>query len=108
MASFHKQQTKKGVALGTLIPVIFSPLVCFLIYSYRVPRQADGTNFQFWEFYETLLGHQTQLPTFISLCALANLPVFFYLLNKKKDWIARGMIYSTMAYAIVYFILKLN
>ena len=107
MVAYYKQQTKKGVALGTIIPVIFSPLVCFLIFSYRTPHHPDGGLFKFWDFYNTLLTHETQLPTFLSLCALSNLPIFFILLNKKKDWIARGMIYSTMAYALVYFILKL-
>ena len=106
MAAHYKQQTKKGVALGTIIPVLFSPLVCFLIFSYRTPHHPDGGLFNFWGFYNTLLTHETQLPTFLSLCALSNLPIFFILLQKKKDWIARGMIYSTMAYAIVYFVIK--
>lgn len=107
MISHYKQQTKKGVVLGAIVPIIFSPLVCFLLFSYRVPKRGDGTLFNFWEFYDTLLTHETQLPTFLSLCALSNLPFFFLLLRKKKDWVAKGMIYSTIAYAIVFFAMKL-
>jgi hypothetical protein len=106
MVAHYKRQTKIGVLLGTIVPVIFSPLVCFLIYNLRTPHKPDGALFNFWEFYQTLLTHEVQLPTFLSLCALSNLPIFFLLLKKNKDWIARGMIYSTLGYTIVYFVLK--
>ncbi|MFT6746689.1 MAG: hypothetical protein ACJAZ2_001033 [Glaciecola sp.] len=102
-----KKQIKKGIALGAVVPVVFSPLICFLIFNHRRPQYPDGGAFHFWDFYTTLLTHEMQFPTFLSLCALSNLPVFFWLLKKKKDWIARGMIYSTMVYAIIYFAMKM-
>ena len=101
-----KKQTKIGIALGAVVPVVFSPLVCLLIFNHRRPQYPDGGVFKYWDFYNTLLTHETQFPTFLSLCALSNLPLFFWLLKKKKDWIARGMIISTMAYAMAFFILE--
>ncbi len=98
MASHQKQQTKKGVVLGTILPVLFSPIVAFILYSYKIPEAGDGSLMTFWEFYDEMFTSQVRLPIFISLCALANRPGFFIFMNKKTDWIGKGMIYSTLGY----------
>ena len=105
---FYKRQQKKGVSLGAIIPILVSPIVAKILYNYRTPEKPDGEMFTFSEFFDSILDSSTQLPVFISLCAIGNLPVFFLLLRKKKDWIAKGVIYSTIGYALVYFILKLT
>ncbi len=94
--------------MGLVIPTLSSPLVCLILRMYRTPVGETGHAIPFWDFYAAILNNPVQLPTFISLCTISNLIVFAILLQKQKDWIARGMIFSTICHAIVYFILKLN
>lgn len=101
-----KKDQKLGLLIGTLTPVLFSPVTAYILYSYQPPKTSDGFQMLFWEFYSLLFSDSVKLTTFISLCALVNLPVFFILLQKKKDFIAKGIIYSTIAYAFLFFSIK--
>jgi hypothetical protein len=103
MIALKKQQIKKGIILGALAPIIFSPLVCLILYL----NLGNSGGFTFWEFYDTLLIHETELQTFLCLCVLCNLPFFFLFLKKKKDWIAKGIQFGTFAYVVLYAIVKL-
>ena len=106
-----KQQIIKGGIVGLLMPVIASPLVCYILYSYQKPVRIDERGFTvgiygFWDFYFQLLNNPWKLPTFMSLCVIANLLLFFYLLNQKKELLARGIMFATMVYAAIFFAMK--
>lgn len=106
-----KQKLIKGGIVGLLLPVVSSPLVCYILYQYQKPVKIDERGFtvgvfSFWDFYFQLLNNPWKLPTFMSLCVISNLAIFFYLLNKKKEVLARGIIFATMIYAAIFFIMK--
>jgi hypothetical protein len=109
----HQKQKLQGAIIGLVAPILSSPLVCFLLFYFGSPKKIDergyatGT-YHYADFYWNLLTNPTRLPIFISLCTLINLAVFSILLKQDKDWIARGMIYTTLLYAAIYFILKLG
>ena len=108
----HQKEKLNGAIIGFVAPLLGSPIVCALLYLYREPAKIDDRGFilgtyTYGEFYIHLLTNPNRLPTFITLCTLINLAIFFYLLKKNKDWVARGMIYTTMLYAAIYFVLKL-
>lgn len=103
----HKKAKKIGILIGAVTPPLVSPLVCYILFVVNKPRDSFGEFYSYWGFYESLLNYVVKLPTFISLSAIGNLAVFFVLLQLKKDWMARGIIYSTMGWAIIYFTLKL-
>lgn len=95
---------KRGIVLGALVPVLASPVIAFILFSIRTSTgKASNSAMGFWDYYFALIDHRTESITMISLCALCNLPVFFYLTWKKKDSMAKGMILSTLAWALLYF-----
>ncbi|WP_411766513.1 hypothetical protein [Winogradskyella sp. A3E31] len=42
----------------------------------------------------------------VSIGALINLPVFYFFLNKKKDYHARGVLMATIMIAVIFIINK--
>lgn len=98
-------------AVGLILPIIASPLVTKILMLYK-PYKTDNRGmltgqYSFTEFYSELIS-PGQLPIFMSLCALANLPVFFFFLWKKKDVKAKGILFGTLVYAAIYMIIKLG
>jgi hypothetical protein len=86
-----------GIALG-----ILTPLVILFIY-YRVNYyyiRVDGFMFK-------MLINKVLVPL-LSLCVIGNLGVFYLFINKEHYLTARGIILSTLLYAIAVFIVKLT
>ena len=69
-----------GIILGAITPPIVSPLVCYILFVVKKPRDSFGEFYSFGGFYESLLNYVVKLPTFISLSAIGNLAIFFILL----------------------------
>ena len=42
----------------------------------------------------------------VSIGALINLPVFYFFLNKKKEYHARGVLIATMIIAVIFIVNK--
>ncbi len=84
-----------GFALG-----ILTPLIVLLVY-YKI-------NFYYIRvdtfLYETFMK-RIFLPL-LSLCVLGNLAVFFIFIQTDRYYSARGVVFSTLLYAILVFILK--
>jgi hypothetical protein len=86
-----------GLALGLLCPVI--AMVLFFYF------KADVHNLNtFWNF---LIGTQI-LSKLISLCVIPNLLIFFLFIWTDKLISARGVVYATLFYAIVVFVVKFS
>lgn len=108
----HQREQIKGAIIGFIAPLLSSPLVCLFLFWFGEPKKIDDRGFitgtyTYFEFYLNLISNPSRLPIFISLCALINLAVFYMYLQKKREWLARGMIYTTLLYTVIYFILKI-
>lgn len=85
-----------GITLGVVIPL----LIFFGIYIIRyddVPVQ-DYLR-QLWTLRVTF--------KILSLCGFANLLIFFYFYRNKMDKAARGIIFATFLYAIMFLIFEI-
>ncbi len=85
--------------LGLLLGII-TPLIVLLVY-YKI-------NFYYIRvdtfLYETFMK-RIFLPL-LSLCVLGNLAVFFIFIQTDRYYSARGVVFATLLYAIVVFVLK--
>ncbi len=85
--------------LGLIIGII-TPIIVMFVY-YRI-------NFYYIRvdtfLYETFMK-RIFLPL-LSLCVLGNLAVFFIFIQTDRYYSARGVVFATLLYAIVVFILK--
>ena len=88
-----------SMVLGFLLGVI-SPIIGFFIYYF-----AEYSYMTMRGFVNYLVLGQVYTPL-ISLCVVANLPVFYIFLRMDKYYSARGIILSTFLYAGLVFYLK--
>ena len=80
----------KGLIIGFFSPLIFIPLVIFLL--------AWSRNYSFNELWNMfLLSHQT-MSKVLSLSIISNLFWFYFFLNRNKYGLAMGIILGTLAY----------
>lgn len=86
-----------GLLLGLISPVIV--LVIFYLINY--------THISFYGFLSKYMEHKALVPLF-SLCTVINLGLFFLFIQKEKYYAARGIIFSTLIYAIIVFAYKLS
>jgi len=86
-----------GAILGMIIPII----VLFIYY------KINFSYLRFDNFVFNMVFQQVIVPL-VSLCVVANLGVFYLFINKEYYYGARGVIFSTLLYAIVIFIVKLS
>ena len=89
---------KKEIAIGFFVS-LFATCCGLFIYLQYVSR------FGFYETIEMIHKNDVLGPV-ITLSALPNLFVFFIYLKKKQDYRARGVLMSTIATALLIFILK--
>lgn len=97
--------------VGLLLPILASPIVTWILYN-RKPRTVDDRGFitgtySYWELFGELVFNPAKLPLFMSLCALINLPVFFYFIKKNMEFRARGVLFGTLVYAVIFMYFKL-
>ena len=94
-------QVKKydKILLGLLLGIV-TPLIVLFVY-YRI-------NFYYIRvdtfLYETFMK-RIFLPL-LSLCVVGNLAVFFIFIQTERYYTSRGIVFATLLYAIVVFILK--
>lgn len=86
-----------GLVLGLFCPVI--AMVSFFFYKTDVHKLST-----LWSF---LVGNQL-LSKLISLCVIPNLLIFFLFIWTDKLIAARGVVYATLVYAIVVFVVKFS
>jgi hypothetical protein len=89
-------KTATGIVVGAVAPLT----VFLLIYLFRY------TEYPFSDY----LVHLWQLKlTFkiLSLCGFANLLIFFYYLRNKMEKAARGIIISTLMYALLFLVFEI-
>lgn len=86
-----------GTLLGLISPVIV--LIIFYLLNYL--------HISFYGFLSKYMDHKALVPLF-SLCVIINLGLFFLFIQKEKYYAARGIIFSTLIYAIIIFAYKLS
>jgi heme/copper-type cytochrome/quinol oxidase subunit 4 len=86
-----------GLLLGLVSPVIL--LTVFYLINY--------THISFYGFLSKYMEYNALIPLF-SLCAIVNLGLFFLFIHYEKYYAARGIIFSTLIYAIIVFAYKLS
>jgi hypothetical protein len=86
-----------GTLLGIISPIIV--LTLFYLINY--------THISFYGFLSKYMEHKALIPLF-SLCTIINLGIFFLFIYTEKYYAARGIIFSTLIYAIIVFAFKLS
>lgn len=87
--------------IGTILGLI-SPLMVLVIF-YLIYY----THISFYGFLSKYIEHKALVPLF-SLCVIINLALFYLFIQKEKYYAARGIIFSTLIYAIIVFAYKLS
>lgn len=91
---------KKDKLVFGLIAGMLAPVIGFFIY-----WQFNFKELALDVFAEKVSGNNSQA-ALVSLCLLANLPFFFYFLNKEMMRSARGVIAATFIYGAYIMYLK--
>ena len=81
--------------LGAVLPLVIFLLVYFIGYS-KTP---------FSEFLEFAFIMRA-LPKILSLCAIPNLAIFYFFLNKEYWYATRGVIAATLLYTLAVVVFK--
>jgi len=85
-----------GLTVGILIPLS----IFFGIYLARYNEVAVQEYLrQLWQLRLTF--------KILSLCGFANLLLFFYFYRKKMDQAARGIIFATFVYALIFLLFEI-
>jgi len=85
-----------GLTVGILIPL----LIFFGIYLTRYSEVAVQEYLrQLWQLRLTF--------KILSLCGFANLLLFFYFYRNKMDMAARGIIFATFVYALIFLLFEI-
>lgn len=84
-----------GLVLGILIPTISVMLF------YLVKHPAES----FYDFL-VLVTQMNIMSPILSLCALPNLAVFYFFINREWWQSSRGIILATLLWAILVFLVK--
>ena len=85
-----------GLTLGIFLPLVVFLLVYYIGYS-KTP---------FKEFLEFAFVVRA-LPKILSLCAIPNLAIFYFFLNKEYWYATRGIITATLLYVLAVLAIKL-
>ena len=84
-----------GLALGMVLPLVV--FYCVYLFGYsKIP---------FGEFLKDAFIMRA-LPKFLSLCAIPNLAVFYFFLNKEYWYTTRGVIAATLLCTLAVVIIK--
>ena len=84
-----------GLVLGILLPSI-SVLLFYLV---KHPAKS------FYDFL-VLVTEMDVISPILSLCALPNLGIFYFFINREWWYSARGIILATLLWAILVFLVK--
>lgn len=95
-----RDNTWVGIVLGLLGPVVGFVLV-YLIKFLPLGQSLVG-------YLDVFRGNRFLIPKVMSLSLLANGVIFFFYTQYQKDETARGILVSTLVYAIAIIVLKLT
>lgn len=90
-----------GIMAGFMFPIVVSPLIALIIQQFTPYRGGLG------EFYDHLFQRKDAISSLICLAVLCNLILFFVFYRLKWDSVNKGVIFSSILYAVTVFILKL-
>ena len=92
---------KKHVVIGFITGLI-TAMIGILIFDLAIGIYNDNS---IYEILERSLKTQF-LGKRVSIGALINLPVFYFFLNKKKEYYARGVLLATILIAVIFIVNK--
>ncbi len=101
MNPLKKDNLLFGLTLGLLTPVLGCALYFLLLWAYSV-TSPGASHIVFTDFIKSLF--ETNKSSILSVSVLANLPAFFWYLNRERHLTARGLVMATMLYGIAVFI----
>ena len=90
-----------GLSLGLLTPVLGCVLYFLMLWAYS-NTSPGATHIDFVPFIKSIF--LTNKSSILSVSVLANLPAFFWYLNREMQLTARGLVMATMLYGIAVFI----
>lgn len=90
-----------GIMAGFVFPIAVSPLIALGILS-RSAYEGGLSG-----FYDQIFQVPSSASSLISLAVLCNLILFFIFYKLKWDSINKGVIFSSIIYAVSVFVLKL-
>jgi hypothetical protein len=91
MRSFYSKETLMGILIGLVSPLIFLPLVWFIL------GQAQHVSVQYmWLQFDM---NDMIKSKHLSLALISNLIWFYYFLNREKYMVTRGLILGMLVYA---------
>ena len=93
----------RGVLHGFIFPLLVMPIVLYIFYLDASKRFDPGYEEYAMKVFSTV--HNTC--NVLSLSVLGNLVLFYATLRRNNLWGARGILVSTMVYAVVVYILKI-
>lgn len=93
----------RGVLHGFIFPLLVMPIVLYIFYLDASKRFDPGYEEYAMKVFSTL--HNTC--NVLSLSVLANLILFYATIRRNNLWGARGILVSTMVYAVIVFVLKI-
>jgi len=112
---FKSQNRKKvmiGFIIGVVTPILASPIVnAILFIQHPMTHNQQGmvtATSSFWAYYGHNITHPYKLPIFLSFCVLADALVVFFMVQKQKDFMMKGMLFPIILYALLVFVLKLG
>ena len=85
------RETTFGLLIGVISPLIFLPLVLFVL------SISEGNTFLY--FWNQLSDNPEFKSKYISLALISNLLWFYYFLNKEKYEFTKGIILGVLCYA---------
>lgn len=88
----------KGLLIGVLSPLIFVPIVVFIL--------AWSRNYPFEEIWNMFIVSRQTMSKVLSLAIISNLLWFYIFINRNNYGLAMGIILGTIAY--LPFILYVN
>jgi len=93
----------RGVLHGFIFPLLIMPVVLYVFYLDASRRFDPGYEAYVLKVFSTVHNFCNVL----SLSVLGNLLFFYATLRRNNLWGARGILVSTMVYAVIVFILKI-
>ena len=99
-----KDNLRFGLMVGLLIPVFGSIIMVFYYYNKYFTNYSEKFTYKDVMVY---LVHQKQLMTaLLSILIVANIAIFTYYINTRKDRTAKGVFIATLIYGLLSVIWK--
>lgn len=101
----NEPQIKRNdnLVLGIILGIVSPLLGCFLYFLILWFYSHGSSSTTFGYFFKTILsGNKSSI---VSVSVLANLPWFYWFLNREKYLVVRGIVLATIGYSIIVLVL---